>query len=65
MNFFNSCSFGLVDRVNSVPVGWWVGLNAVVSCQLGVCLPFSSVSRLIRALRVWIVNQCKQLIATA
>lgn len=68
VNFFNSCSFGLVDRVKSVPVGWWVGLDAIVSHQPGVCLPLSPGSHLIRALCVGIVyvgvNQCKHLIAT-
>lgn len=51
-----------------MPVGWWVRLDAVASCQLGVCLPFSPGSCLIRVLCVGIVyvgvNQCKQLIAT-
>lgn len=53
-----------------MPVGWWVRLDAVASCQLGLCLPFSPGSRLIRVLGggggiVYVgVNQCKQLIAT-
>jgi len=68
VNFFNSCSFGLVDRVNNVSVSWWVGLDAIILHQLGVCLSFSPGSCLIRALCVGIVcvrvNQCKQLIAT-
>lgn len=67
VNFFNSRSFGLVDRVNSVPVGWWVGLDAIISHQLGLCLPFSPGSHLIRTWYVGIVcvgvNQCKHLIA--
>lgn len=33
-----------------MPVGWWVRLDAVASCQLGLCLPFSPGSRLIRVL---------------
>lgn len=67
VNFFNSCSFRLVGSIHCVPVCWWVGLDATISHQLGVCLPFRS--HLIRALCLGIVclgvNQCKQLIAAS